>query len=84
MNHRNRIMLLLLILTASFMIAAAPIPRGYAYKQSIDVTLLNGQKVTVQFADDFPDSALQANIAYMQQDIPKNRRALLHARPRLR
>ena len=53
------------------MIAAAQIPSGYTYKQTVDVMLSNGHKVTVQFADDFPDSALSPNIAYMQQDIPK-------------
>jgi hypothetical protein len=59
--------LLLLVVVA----AAVIVPQAHAYKQTVDVLLSNGHKVTVQFADDFPDSALSANIAYVQRDIPK-------------
>jgi hypothetical protein len=62
-------MLLVLLVTSSLVLTT--IPQVYAYKQTIDIALSNGHKVTVQFADDFPDSALSANIAYVQQDIPK-------------
>jgi len=51
--------------------AALVVPPVHAYKQTVDVVLSNGHTVTVQFADDFPDSALSANVAYVQQDIPK-------------
>jgi hypothetical protein len=62
---------MLLVFLVTSCLALATTPQVHAYKQTVDVVLSNGHKVTVLFADDFPDSALSANIAYVQQDIPK-------------
>ena len=68
MQRNSRVCVLFMLLLA---VGAVVVPQAHAYKQVVDVPLSNGHKVTVFFPDNFPDSVLQANIAYVQQDIPK-------------
>ena len=68
MQRNSRVCILFMLLLA---VGAVVVPQAHAYKQVVDVPLSNGHKVTVFFPDNFPDSVLQANIAYVQQDIPK-------------
>ena len=59
-------MLLTLTVVLTLLTGAA-----HAYKLAVDVPLSNGHKVTVQFADNFPDQLLQTHVGYMQTYIPR-------------
>jgi len=71
MMQKNSCVCVLFMLLLAVGAAAVAVPQAHAYKQTVNVALPNGHTVTVQFADDFPDTALSANVGYMQRDIPK-------------